>query len=249
MDQYHFLVGEFSKNRPLLLATASAQLFAWFEHVGERVERYSSKSGKVVKFSQKNYEKTLNAPDAESIELFSPRIVPSDEADEITNCDALAVYAPKFSLLLAMRASKLTLQQLFDGAASIPGLLEHCDYVYGYSETLGYGSGYARGYRQIDAAHPLTFGRCDPGNNWGAIKRKGLQYEHIRDVYPINTFSQSRLDALPPARLLALRTAMQAHGHCEARDGKTLWFLSGEEQAAARADLLAHAMLGSHIDN
>ncbi|MGK5008613.1 hypothetical protein [Janthinobacterium sp. MDB2-8] len=25
--------------------------------------------------------------------------------------------------------------------------------------------------------------------------------------------------------------------------------LSGEEQAAARADLLAHAMLGSHIDN
>ncbi|UQV45306.1 hypothetical protein KIV45_27175 [Janthinobacterium lividum] len=249
MDQYHFLVGEFKKNSPFIPAAASAQLFAWFAQIGEPVERYGSKSGKVVKFSQKNYDKTLNAPDADGIELFSPRIVPADEADETTNCDALAIYQPSVTLLLTIRARKLPLQQLFDAAASIPGLLDHCDYVYGYSETLGYGTGYARGYRQLDAAHPMTFGSGDPGNNWDAIKRKGLQYEHIRDVYPINTFSQSRLDALPPARLQALRTAMQTHGRCDAHDGKTHWFLSGEEQTAARADLLAHAMLGSLIDN
>ena len=96
MDQYHFLVGEFSKNSPFHPATASAQLFAWFEHVGERVERverYGSKRGKVVKFSQRNYEKMLFAPDADSIELFSPRSVPPDEADEVSNCDALNAHA------------------------------------------------------------------------------------------------------------------------------------------------------------
>ena len=91
MEHYHFLVGEFSKNSPFIPAAASAQLFAWFEHVGERVERYGNKRGKIVKFSQRNYEKMLFAPDTDSIELFSPRSVPPDEADEVTNCDALAM--------------------------------------------------------------------------------------------------------------------------------------------------------------
>ena len=91
MDQYHFLVGEFSKNSPFHPAAASAQLFAWFEHVGERVERYGNKRGKVVKFSQRNYENMLFAPETDSIELFSPCSVPPDEADEVTNCDALAM--------------------------------------------------------------------------------------------------------------------------------------------------------------
>ena len=76
LDQYHFLIGEFSKNSLFLPAVASAQLFAWFAQIGEPVERYGSKRGKVVKFSQKNYEKMLFAPDADSIALFSARIVP-----------------------------------------------------------------------------------------------------------------------------------------------------------------------------
>jgi hypothetical protein len=93
MDQYHFLVGEFSQNSPFHPAAASAQLFAWFEHVGERVERYGNKRGKVVKFSQRNYEKMLFAPETNSIELFSPRSVPPDEADEVSNCAALNAHA------------------------------------------------------------------------------------------------------------------------------------------------------------
>ncbi|QKY02152.1 hypothetical protein G3257_07720 [Janthinobacterium lividum] len=249
MDQYHFLVGEFKKNTPFIAAAASAQLFAWFAHIGKPVERYGSKSGKVVKFSQRNYEKTLLAPDTSSIELFSPRILPPDEADEVTNCDALAVYEPTVSLLLAMRASKLPLQQLFDGAASIPGLLDHCEYVYGYSETQGYGTGYARGYRQLDAAHPMTFGNPCPANNWAAIKRRGLQDSHLRDVYPINGFTQARLDALPPERRQALRDAMHAYGHCEEHAGLTFWYLPPEELDAARAVLNAHAMLGAYLNN
>lgn len=91
MDQYHFLVGEFKKNTPFIAAAASAQLFAWFEHVGERVERYGNKRGKIVKFSQRNYEKMLFAPETDGIGLLSPRIVPPDEADEAVNCDAQAM--------------------------------------------------------------------------------------------------------------------------------------------------------------
>jgi hypothetical protein len=249
MDQYHFLVGEFAKNSPFIPAAASAQLFAWFAHIGEPVDRYGSKTGKVVKFSQRNYEKTLFAPETNGISLFSPRLVPKDDAAEASNCAALAVYEPAHSLLLAIRASQLPLAQLFQGTAAIPGLLDHCEYVYGYSETLGYGSGYARGYFQEDDAHPITFGRRDPGNNWGAITRNGRQDEYVRDVFPVNIFTQAKLDALPPARLQALRSAMQAHGRCEEQAGTTRWFLSGKEQAAARADLLAHPMLGSLIDN
>lgn len=249
MEQFHFLAGEFKKNSPFIPAAASAQLFAWFEQVGERVDRYGSKTGKVVKFSQKNYEKTLFAPDAGSISLYSPRVVPPDDIDEWANCDALALYSQSCSLMLAVHASKLPLAQLFQGAENIPGLLDHCDYVYGYSETLGYGTGYARGYRIIDEAHPWVPASSDPGNNWGAIKRNGLQYEHIRDVYPINIFSQSRLDALSPERQQALRKAMQAYGSSSTQDGRTHWFLSGEEQTAARSDLQAHAMLGSLIDH
>ena len=79
MDQYHFLVGEFAKNSPFIPAAASAQLFAWFAQIGEPVERYGNKRGKIVKFSQRNYEKMLFAPDADSIGLLSPRIVPPDE--------------------------------------------------------------------------------------------------------------------------------------------------------------------------
>jgi TRAP-type C4-dicarboxylate transport system substrate-binding protein len=67
-------------------------------------------------------------------------------------------------------------------------------------------------------------------------------------VYPINIFSQSRLDALPPDRQQALRKAMQAYGSSNTQDGRTHWILSGEEEAAARSDLQAHAMLGSLID-
>jgi hypothetical protein len=249
MDQYHFLVGEFAENSPFIPATASAQLFAWFEHIGEPVDRYGSKTGKVVKFSQRNYEKTLFAPETNGISLFSPRLVPKDDAAEASNCAALAVYEATHSLLLAIRASQLPLAQLFQGAAAIPDLLDHCGYVYGYSETLGYGTGYARGYFQEDDAHQISFGRRDPGNNWGAIKRNGRQDEYVRDVYPVNVFSRAKLDALPPARLQALRAAMQAHGRCEEQHGRTHWFLSQAEQAAARAELLAHAMLGSLIDN
>ena len=125
MDRYHFLVGEFSQNSPFIPAAASAQLLAWFKHVGEPVERYGNKRGKIVKFSQRNYEKMLFAPDADSLALFSPRIVPPDE---VTNCDALAVYQPAVTLLLAMRSSQLPLPQQFDGAAGIPGLLgSHID--------------------------------------------------------------------------------------------------------------------------
>ncbi|ATD60107.1 hypothetical protein CNX70_07815 [Janthinobacterium svalbardensis] len=93
MDQYHFLVGEFAKNSPFIPAAASAQLFAWFAHIGERVERYGNKRGKIVKFSQQNDEKMLFAPETDSIALLSPRIVPPDEADEATNCDAQAMYS------------------------------------------------------------------------------------------------------------------------------------------------------------
>jgi len=128
MDQYHFLVGEFSKNSPFHPAAASAQLFAWFEHVGERVERYGNKRGKIVKFSQRNYEKMLFAPDADSIALFSPRIVPPDEADDITSCDALAVYQPAVSLLLAMRASKHCARRCKHMAASLRTTERHAGF-------------------------------------------------------------------------------------------------------------------------
>lgn len=128
MDQYHFLADEFSTNSPFVPAAAGTQLFAWFAHIGEPVERYGSRRGKIVKFSQRNDEKVLFAPDADSIALFSPRIVPPDEADEVRNCDALAVHRPAVTLLLAMRASQLPLPQQFDGAAGIPGLLgSHID--------------------------------------------------------------------------------------------------------------------------
>ena len=175
MDQYHFLVGEFKKDSPFIAAAASAQLFAWFAHIGEPVERYGNKRGKVVKFSQRNYEKMLFAPETDSIELFSPRIVPPDEADETTNCDALVVYSSGSLFVLAIRASKLALAPLFDAARAIPGLFEHCEYMYCYAETQGYGTGYALGYRQLDEAHPMTFGIPCPANNWAAIKRRGLQ--------------------------------------------------------------------------
>ncbi|WP_431190157.1 hypothetical protein [Janthinobacterium lividum] len=82
--------------------------------------------------------------------------------------------------------------------------------------------------------HPWVPASSDPGNNWGAIQRNGLQYEHIRDVYPINIFSLSRLDTLQPERQQALRKAMQAYGSSNTQDGRTHWILSGEEQATAR---------------
>ena len=249
MDQYHFLVGEFKKNTPFDPAAASAQLFAWFAQIGEPVERYGSKRGKVVKFSQRNYEKMLFAPDTNSIELLSPRTVPPDDADEVTNCDALAAYSSDSSLVLSIRASKLALAPLFDAARAIPGLFDHCEYVYCYAETQGYGTGYAFGYRQLDKAHPMTFGIPCPANNWSAIKRRGLQNAHLRDVYAINGFTPARLDALPPERRQALRDAMQAYGRCEEHAGLTFWYLPSGELDAARAALNAHAMLGAYINN
>lgn len=249
MDQYHFLVGEFKKDSPFVPAAASAQLFAWFAQIGERVERYGNKRGKIVKFSQRNYEKMLFAPDTESFDLFSPRIVPPDEAYEATNCDALAIYSSRSELVLAIRASKLSLAQLFDGARAIPGLFEHCEYVYCYAETQGYGTGYALGYRQLDEAHPMTFGIPCPANNWSAIERRGLKGEHLRDVYAINAITQARLDALPPERRQALHDAMQAYGRCEAHAEWTFWLVPPEELDAARAALNAHAMLGAYVNN
>ena len=248
MDQYHFLVGEFKKNTPFDPAAASAQLFAWFALIGEPVERYGSKRGKVVKFSQRNYEKMLFAPDTNSIELLSPRTVRPDDADEVTNCDALAVYSSDSSLVLSIRSSKLALAPMFDAARAIPGLFDHCEYVYCYAETQGYGTGYAFGYRQLDEAHPMTFGIPCPANNWSAIKRRGLQNAHLRDVYAINGFTPARLDALPPERRQALRDAMQAYGRCEEHAGLTFWYLPAEELDAACAALNAHAMLGAYIN-
>ncbi|HEU4817149.1 hypothetical protein [Janthinobacterium sp.] len=249
MDQYHFLVGELRKNTPFIAAEASAQLFAWFAHIGEPVERYGNKRGKIVKFSQRNYEKMLFAPETDGIGLLSPRLVPPDEADEAVNCDAQAMYSSGSELVLSICATKLALMPLFDGARAIPGLFEHCEYVYCYAETQGYGTGYALGYRQIDEAHPMTFGTPCPANNWAAIRRRGLQDSHLRDVYPINGFTQARLDALPPERRQALCDAMQAYGRCEEHAGLTFWYLPPEELDAARAALNAHAMLGAYINH
>ena len=249
MDPYHFLVGELKKDTPFDPAAASAQLFAWFGLIDESVERYGNKRGKIVKYSQRNYEKMLFAPETNSICLLSPRLVPPDEADEAVNCDAQAMYSSDSSLILSIRASKLALVPLFDAARALPGLFDHCEYVYCYAETQGYGTGYALGYRQLDEAHPMTFGIPCPANNWSAIKRRGLQDAHLRDVYPINGFTPARLDALPPGRRQALRDAMHAYGRCEEHAGLTFWYLPPAELDAARAALNAHAMLGAYINN
>ena len=249
MDPYHFLVGEFKKDTAFDRAAASAQLFAWFAQIGEPVERYGNRRGKIVKFSQRNYEKMLFAPETDGICLLSPRIVPPDEADEAVNCDAQAIYASRSPLMLSIHAGKLALAPLFDGARAIPGLFEHCEYLYCYAETQGYGTGYALGYRQLDEAHPMTFGIPCPANNWAAIQRRGQEDAHLRDVYAINGFTQAKLDALPPARRQALRDAMQAYGRCETHGAWTFWYLPPEELEAARAALNAHAMLGAFINN
>ena len=94
---------------PFNPAAASAQLFAWFAQIGEPVERYGNKRGKIVKFSQRHYEKMLFAPETNGIGLLSPRIVPPDEADEAVNCDAQAMYLSGSELVLSIRASKLAL--------------------------------------------------------------------------------------------------------------------------------------------
>ena len=71
MDPYHFLVGEFKKDTAFDCAAASAQLFAWFAQIGEPVERYGNRRGKIVKFSQRNYEKMLFARDRRHLSAFA----------------------------------------------------------------------------------------------------------------------------------------------------------------------------------
>lgn len=75
---YNFLVAHLKKEGLAQLPAVSVSLREWFGQLGVAIERFGNNAGKVVKFSEKNHEKNLLAPDSAGVTLYSERIWSKD---------------------------------------------------------------------------------------------------------------------------------------------------------------------------
>jgi hypothetical protein len=245
-QNYNFLVGHLKKNDLVPLSQVSELLRQWFDQLGVEIERYGSKTGRVVKFSEKSYEKTL-APGGDGIELFSPRTHPKDECDETMNGDVSAVFSYRNGLMLSVNATFMDEQRLIVSFWETAGLPELFEYVYAYQETHAYGTGFALGHYTPDAEHPFVWPGRSKVDNWADVRRKATDDRYIRDVFDFNAFSQEKLESLPPHKRDALETVMKQLGELKASAGFYRWTVAGPDQTAARAELVKSDLLAAYV--
>ncbi|BBP71209.1 hypothetical protein PHLH6_32130 [Pseudomonas sp. Seg1] len=246
-QHYNFFVAHLKKEALVQLSAVSPFLKAWFAQAGMDIDRFGSKSGKVVKFSEKNYEKTLQAPESEAIEFFSERIWPKDECDELMNCNVSAIFSRRNGLLLSVADEVMSLDQLIESFWRLEGFAELFEYLYAYQETQGYGTGFGLGFYTPDESHPLMWkGRSQVGK-WAAATRNAVDVHYIRDVFEYNAFSEEKLNALPAQKQSALESVMDRFGERQLQNGWNVWRVTGADQQDARNELIASDVLAAFV--
>ncbi|POA50373.1 hypothetical protein C1893_02175 [Pseudomonas sp. MPR-ANC1] len=245
---YNFLVAHLKKDGLVQLPAVSASLREWFGQLGVDVDRFgSNKSGKVVKFSEKSYEKSLLASESGGVMLYSERIWPKDECDESMNCNVSAIFLRSNGLLLSVADEVMSLDQLIESFWRLEGFAELFEYLYAYQETQGYGTGFGLGFYTPDESHPLMWkGRSQVGK-WAAATRNAVDVHYIRDVFEYNAFSEEKLNALPAQKQSALESVMDRFGERQLQNGWNVWRVTGADQQDARKELIASDVLAAFV--
>jgi hypothetical protein len=244
-QRYNFLVAHLKKDGLVQLPAVSASLREWFGQLGVAIDRFGNNAGKVVKFSEKNYEKNLQAPESEGVTLYSERIWPKDECDESMNCNVSAFFLHDNGLLLSVADEVMSLDQLIESFWRLEGFAELFEYLYAYQESQGYGTGFGLGHYTPDDLHPLMWeGRSQVGK-WAAATRNAVDAHYIRDVFDFNAFSEEKLNALPAQKQSALESVMNRYGERQLQSSWNVWRVTGDDQRNARKELIASDVLAA----
>lgn len=246
VDMYNFLVAHPESHESLNIADFDACLRVWMHKAGEQISRCGGRGKKIIKYSEKKYLKDLHDGALGEIELYSDPIWEESGGSEMLNCNFSAVLSSEAGLLLCAYSEKMKLEALVESFYAFDRWWESFDYIYSYGESHAYGFGYARGIYMPDENHPLMWSRRNEVGMWWKKQRAGTTDSFIRDVYPVNIFSDRKLSALPPEKSLALESAMGRFGVCETRGKFTVWVLGDHELEAIRAELKAVELLASY---
>lgn len=245
-DVYNFLVAHPRPHEVLSVANFDADLRAWMYKAGEQISRCGGRGKKIIKYSEKKYLKDLHDGAIGEIELYSDRIWEESGGSEMLNCNFSAVLSGEAGLLLSAFSEKMKLEALVESFYEFDRWSESFDYIYSYGESHAYGFGYARGIYMLDEKHPLMWPRRNEVGIWWKKQRAGTTDSFIRDVYPVNIFSDRKLSALPPEKRTALESAMKRFGVCDTRGEFTVWALDNHELETVRTELKAVELLASY---
>lgn len=246
VDIYNFLVAHPEPHASLNVADFDADLRGWMYKAGEQINRCGGKGKKIIKYSEKKYLKDLHDGTLGEIELYSDPIWEESGGSEMLNCNFSAVLSGREGLLLSAFSEKIKLEALVESFYNFERWFESFDYIYSYAESHAYGFGYTRGIYMPDESHPLMWPRRNEVGMWWKKQRDGTTDSFIRDVYPVNIFSDRKLSALPPEKRLALELAMKEFGTCDTRGKFTVWALDDHELETARTELKAVELLASY---
>lgn len=246
VEIYNFLVAHPRPGHDLNLVRLYPVLKEWVHKAVGKVDRCGGKNGGVIKFSEDRYVKELEGGKIKAVELYSERIFEKGEVRETLNCEGSALLAKDEGMVLSVASGKMDISRLVDSLFEYPEWWKMIDYAYAYSESHAYGFGYAQGIHTIDERHPLTWSGGDEAIMWLKMKWAGKQDAYIRDVYPVNIFSDRKLSALPPEKRLALELAMKEFGMCDVQGRFTVWALDDHELENVRAKLKAVELLASY---
>ncbi|NMY69787.1 hypothetical protein [Pseudomonas sp. WS 5414] len=242
---YNFLVAHLKKEGSAQLPAVSVSLREWFGQLGVAIERFGNNAGKVVKFSEKNHQKNLLAPDSAGVTLYSERIWSKDECDESMNCHVSAVFLHDNGLLLSVADEVMSLEQLIESFWRLEDFAELFEYLYAYQESQGYGTGFGLGFYTPDELHPLMWEGRNQVGKWAASTRNSVDAHYIRDVFDFNGFSEEKLNALPAQKQRALESVMNRFGERQLQNGWNVWRMTGDDQCNARKELIASDVLAA----
>ncbi|WP_236176735.1 hypothetical protein [Pseudomonas qingdaonensis] len=245
-DMYNYFVAHVAPNSKINSYDVFCGLKIWLVEKAGGIDRCGGKNGKIIKYNEKKFIDELCSGKNPTIFLCSERIWGKGDWSEALNCHFSARFTSTEDIVLSVCAEKIALHELVDSFFRILSISGLVDYAYSYCETHAYGFSYAAGVFTPDDEHPLLWPRSSEVGMWWKKQRAGATDSFIRDVYPVNIFSDRKLSALPPEKRTALESAMKRFGVCDTRGKFTVWALDNHELETVRTELKAVELLASY---
>lgn len=246
MDKFNYFVAHVEPVSKINSYDVFCCLRAWLLKVAGKIDRCGGKYGKIIKYNEKKFIDELCSGKNPTIFLCSERIWGKGDWSEALNCDFSASFTNDEGLIFSACAGKTELHGLVDTFFEMTHITGFFDYAYSYCETHAFGFGYAAGAFTPDDDHPFMWSRRSEVGRWMKKQWDGLSDFFIRDVYPVNIFSDRKLSALPPEKRTALESAMKRFGVCDTRGEFTVWALDNHELETVRTELKAVELLASY---
>jgi hypothetical protein len=164
-----------------------------------RIEWAGGKGGKLVRCSKAVLGKIISDASDSSIELFGGENIFGYDGPR-DGWRLMSAFFPKKNLILVGRAASaagegLDVEWVHGTVAKLEAIV-NVQYGYAYSSSIPHGVGYAIGVFCADKYHDiLDFDESDRIGNWARACDNSTDGPYLRDLFQINIFSKSKLNA------------------------------------------------------